>query len=304
MESESVPSPRPLREEPAGAGGVGWKPADPGPLGLAAFALTTFVLSMFNAGLVSHAGEPVVLGRGARLRRDRPDPRRDVGVPHRQHLRRRRLHLVRRLLDLLLGAGHVLRRRDPGRARRRGGRALPDRLGDLHRLHVRRLAADHGRDRARLPAADGDLLPARDRQRERKRRPDRSRRLVRAGDRGRRLVCIVRGGHQLDLRADGAAGPAAGSTEEEEQRMATEEQIADLERELESMLEIERFEPPAEFRAQALWSDPEIYEEAAADPEAWWTRAGQGAARLGRPSRARASTTPTRPSTSGSRTGA
>lgn len=36
--------------------------ADPGPLGLAAFALTTFVLSMFNSGLVSEAGEPVVLG--------------------------------------------------------------------------------------------------------------------------------------------------------------------------------------------------------------------------------------------------
>jgi succinate-acetate transporter protein len=36
--------------------------ADPGPLGLAAFALTTFVLSMFNAGLVGGGGEPVVLG--------------------------------------------------------------------------------------------------------------------------------------------------------------------------------------------------------------------------------------------------
>lgn len=36
--------------------------ADPGPLGLACFALTTFVLSMFNAGLVSEAGEPVVYG--------------------------------------------------------------------------------------------------------------------------------------------------------------------------------------------------------------------------------------------------
>jgi len=42
--------------------GVGWKPADPGPLGLGAFALTTFVLSMFNADLVNKAGEPVVLG--------------------------------------------------------------------------------------------------------------------------------------------------------------------------------------------------------------------------------------------------
>src|ERR671930_104869 len=36
--------------------------ADPGPLGLAGFAMTTFVLSMFNADLVSRAGEPVVLG--------------------------------------------------------------------------------------------------------------------------------------------------------------------------------------------------------------------------------------------------
>jgi succinate-acetate transporter protein len=36
--------------------------ADPAPLGLAAFALTTFVLSFFNAGIVSAAGEPVVLG--------------------------------------------------------------------------------------------------------------------------------------------------------------------------------------------------------------------------------------------------
>jgi uncharacterized protein len=36
--------------------------ADPGPLGLAAFALTTFVLSMFNADLVGKGGEPVVFG--------------------------------------------------------------------------------------------------------------------------------------------------------------------------------------------------------------------------------------------------
>jgi succinate-acetate transporter protein len=36
--------------------------ADPAPLGLAAFALTTFVLSFFNAGLVSDGGEPIVFG--------------------------------------------------------------------------------------------------------------------------------------------------------------------------------------------------------------------------------------------------
>jgi uncharacterized protein len=36
--------------------------ADPGPLGLAGFAMTTFVLSMFNANLVDSKGTPVVLG--------------------------------------------------------------------------------------------------------------------------------------------------------------------------------------------------------------------------------------------------
>jgi uncharacterized protein len=41
---------------------VGWTPADPAPLGLAGFAMTTFVLSMFNANLVSASGEPVVFG--------------------------------------------------------------------------------------------------------------------------------------------------------------------------------------------------------------------------------------------------
>ena len=39
-----------------------WSIADPGPLGLAAFALTTFVLSMFNSGLMSDKGEPIVFG--------------------------------------------------------------------------------------------------------------------------------------------------------------------------------------------------------------------------------------------------
>ncbi len=36
--------------------------ANPAPLGLAAFAMTTFVLSMFNAGLVGSGGEPIVYG--------------------------------------------------------------------------------------------------------------------------------------------------------------------------------------------------------------------------------------------------
>jgi uncharacterized protein len=69
MESATVSS----RESAAGDGRAsehlaralektGWTPADPGPLGLAGFAMTTFVLSMFNAKLVGSGGEPVVLG--------------------------------------------------------------------------------------------------------------------------------------------------------------------------------------------------------------------------------------------------
>jgi acetyl-CoA synthetase len=44
-----------------------------------------------------------------------------------------------------------------------------------------------------------------------------------------------------------------------------------LERELDRMLEIEKFPPPDGFREQASWADPKVYEEAAADPAGWWT---------------------------------
>jgi succinate-acetate transporter protein len=50
------------REEEPAATSAGWKPADPGPLGLGAFAMTTFVLSMFNSNLVDAKGLPVVFG--------------------------------------------------------------------------------------------------------------------------------------------------------------------------------------------------------------------------------------------------
>jgi len=59
METGTVPDRYPTGGESARAA---WIPADPGPLGLAGFAMTTFVLSMFNANLVGSSGEPVVLG--------------------------------------------------------------------------------------------------------------------------------------------------------------------------------------------------------------------------------------------------
>src|ERR1700730_5034555 len=55
-EAEGAPAP-----DPMGGRMAGWAPADPGPLGLAAFAGTTFVLSLVNAGLV---GAGNVVGGG------------------------------------------------------------------------------------------------------------------------------------------------------------------------------------------------------------------------------------------------
>jgi acetyl-CoA synthetase len=45
-----------------------------------------------------------------------------------------------------------------------------------------------------------------------------------------------------------------------------------LERQLNELLEVERFEPPDGFRAEALVGDRAVYAEAAADPEGWWLR--------------------------------
>jgi succinate-acetate transporter protein len=57
-EADVAPAP-----DPTGGRTAGWTPADPGPLGLAAFAGTTFVLSMLNANLVNFGKAlPVVLG--------------------------------------------------------------------------------------------------------------------------------------------------------------------------------------------------------------------------------------------------
>jgi acetyl-CoA synthetase len=52
--------------------------------------------------------------------------------------------------------------------------------------------------------------------------------------------------------------------------MATEE--GTLERELEELLEQERFEPPEDFVKDALVTDMSLHEEAAKDPAAWWLK--------------------------------
>ena len=44
----------------------------------------------------------------------------------------------------------------------------------------------------------------------------------------------------------------------------------ELERVLDDLMEVETFDPPAQFREQALIHDPDIYAQANADPEAYW----------------------------------
>jgi acetyl-CoA synthetase len=53
---------------------------------------------------------------------------------------------------------------------------------------------------------------------------------------------------------------------------ATGDSGTSLEQQLDQMLEIERFAPSPAFRAQALLSDPSVYEQAAADSQAWWAQ--------------------------------
>ena len=45
-----------------------------------------------------------------------------------------------------------------------------------------------------------------------------------------------------------------------------------IEQQLAELLDQEVFEPPAEFREQALIQDESVYEEAGRDPEAWWAK--------------------------------
>jgi succinate-acetate transporter protein len=62
MEASQGPREADVAPAPAPAPSAGWSPADPGPLGLAAFAGTTFVLSMINSRLVGGAALPTVFG--------------------------------------------------------------------------------------------------------------------------------------------------------------------------------------------------------------------------------------------------
>ena len=118
------------------------------------------MLSLINANLISAKGHRGGSRPGDRVRRPRAAARGDVGVPHRQYVRSRGVHVVRRILDLVL---HPNPRRPAAIGLHMPCLRVPVDVGDLHDLHVLRLATDDGGGVARVPVAGDHVHPARDR---------------------------------------------------------------------------------------------------------------------------------------------
>ena len=144
MEAASI---RGRGDETAGTTAVAAAPAiaNPAPLGLAAFALTTFVLSMFNAG----PRQPTRASRSCSASRSPTAGSRSCS-PGMWEFRTGNTFGATAFtsygafwLSFWAFVQFFADEHPEGRRRPRG-RALPDRLGHLHRLHVRRLAAHDG----------------------------------------------------------------------------------------------------------------------------------------------------------------
>src|SRR4029079_5015150 len=79
-------------------------------------------------------------------------------------------------------------------------------------------------------------------------------------------------------RSHGTARRVVATTAIEEENMATETKLEGLEQELSTLLDVETFDPPEDFRSAALISDGSAHEEAARDPQAWWAKLPRGLA--------------------------
>ncbi len=256
---------------------AGFKIADPAPLGLAGFAMTTFVLSMFNANLVSEKGTPVVLGLALAY----------GGI-----------------VQLLAGMWEFRNGNTFGAVAFSSFGAFWISFWALNVFYAKDITGNVGHAiglylwawaiftaymtvaALRVSAAvllvfvlltaTFVLLAIGAVGRPRNRHP--LGRLHRARDRHRGLVRLVRGRRQLDVRAHGAArGPAQRRARRgcgcRVPAMSVEDRAAsgeELDRELAGLLDVERFPPPAAFAEHALLKDPAVYERAAADPQAWW----------------------------------
>ncbi len=139
--------------------------ADPGPLGLAGFAMTTFVLSMFNSNLVDgKGGLPVVLGLAlayggiVQLLAGMWEFRTGNTFGAVAFCSFGAFWISFWALNVFYAKGIT------GNVGQRG-RRVPVGMGDLHRLHDGRRTARQRGGAARVRAADGDVHPAGDRRR-------------------------------------------------------------------------------------------------------------------------------------------
>ncbi len=206
-------------QDPTSGRAISWSPADPGPLGLAGFALTTFVLSMINANLIgggalTAAGivAPLALAYGG------------IAQFAAGLWEFRTGNTFGAVAFCSFGAFwisfYVLLHVTVG--------ALPKTeifsslglylwaWGIFTAYMFVASLADYRRRRARVPAARDHVHRARDRQLGARRnapydqRHRQARRLYRHRDRDRRLVRVIRRRDERDLRKDGAAGLPVG----------------------------------------------------------------------------------------------
>ena len=181
--------------------------ADPAPLGLGAFALTTFLLSLVNAGVMDAKTEPVVLGVAlayggiAQMLAGMWEFRKGnvFGATA--------FTLLRRLLAVVLGLRRLLREGGTGREPRAGSRMVPDGVGDLHHPHGdSRTTHDRGARRPVRSSGRG-VLPAQLRRVGVESRSDQGGRNSGPRHRRRRVVPVPGRGDGVDVRQGDSAQP-------------------------------------------------------------------------------------------------
>ena len=106
-----------------------------GPLGLAAFAGTTFFLSVVNTNMLGSSVQTIVLGLALFYGGIGQFAAGHVGVRQGQHLRRARVRQLRRVLDVVLVPAQPPADRRQAERHPARRRPVPDGVDDLHRVH-------------------------------------------------------------------------------------------------------------------------------------------------------------------------
>lgn len=219
-EADIAPAPA----DPTGGRLAGWTPADPGPLGLAGFATTTFALSMINANLVSAGALPAVAVLASPTEASlSSSPAFGSSGPETRSARWRSRPTGRSGSRSTSWSSSGYREfRRPRCQARSGSTSGPGGSSPLtcSWRHCGRPAPSRSSSccwRSPSSSLDRQLGPGRRHRRDQ--RHGQARRIHRACHRDRGVVRLVRRGHQLDLWSGGGAGlPAQALTHSRIQR--------------------------------------------------------------------------------------